>query len=90
MHPACHEISLRRPGRYRNYSDKTVKGVAVALKKAKSLTMRYLVLNLNVLFNRGTFRFEPLRECRHAGIGAQTSRCIAAQLLIRRLRPCFR
>ena len=25
--------------------------------------MHSLVLNLNVLFNRGTFRFEPLREC---------------------------
>jgi len=60
------EISPRpadRPGWSRNYSDKTVKGVAVALEEAKSLTMRSLVLNLDVLFDRGTFRFEPLREC---------------------------
>jgi hypothetical protein len=47
----------------RDYSDKTVKSVAVALEAAKPLTMRALVLNLDVLFNRGTFRFEPLREC---------------------------
>jgi hypothetical protein len=47
----------------RGYSDKTVKGVAAALEEAKPLTMRALVINLDVLFNRGTFRFEPLREC---------------------------
>ena len=47
----------------RNYTDKTVRGVAVALAQAKPLTMRTLILNLDVLFNRGTFRFEPLREC---------------------------
>ena len=47
----------------RNYTDKTVKGVAVALGQATPLTMRTLILNLDVLFNRGTFRFEPLREC---------------------------
>jgi hypothetical protein len=47
----------------REYNDKTVNGVAVALEEAKPLTMRSLVLNLDVLFNRGTFRFEPLREC---------------------------
>jgi hypothetical protein len=52
-----------RPGWSRDYLDKTVKGVAVALQEAKPLTMRALVLNLDVLFNRGTFRFEPLREC---------------------------
>jgi len=46
-----------------DYSDKTVKGVAVALEEAKPLTMRDLVLHLDVLFNRSTFRFEPLREC---------------------------
>jgi hypothetical protein len=47
----------------RNYTDRTVRGVAVALEEAKPLTMRTLVLNLDELFNRGTFRFEPLREC---------------------------
>ena len=47
----------------RGYSDKTVKAVAAALEEAKPLTMRALVINLDVLFNRGTFRFEPLREC---------------------------
>jgi hypothetical protein len=47
----------------RSFSDKTVKSVALALKETKPLTMRALVLNLDVLFNRGTFRFEPLREC---------------------------
>lgn len=52
-----------RQGWARDYSDKTVKSVAVALEEAKPLTMRSLVLNLDVLFNRGTFRFEPLREC---------------------------
>jgi hypothetical protein len=40
-----------------------VKDVAVALEEAKPMTMRALVLKLDVLFNRGTFRFEPLREC---------------------------
>ena len=57
------EGSADRPGWFHNYSDRTVKGVAVALERAKPLTMRSLVLNLNELFNRGTFRFEPLREC---------------------------
>jgi len=52
-----------RPGWSRAYSDKTVKAVAVALEEARPLTMRALVLNLDGLFNRGTFRFEPLREC---------------------------
>jgi hypothetical protein len=52
-----------RPGWSRNYSDTTVKSAALALEEAKPLTMRALVLNLDVLFNRGTFRFEPLREC---------------------------
>jgi hypothetical protein len=46
-----------------DYRDKTVKGVAAALEEAKPLTMRDLILHLDVLFNRGTFRFEPLREC---------------------------
>jgi hypothetical protein len=45
------------------FTDKTVRRVAVALDQAKPLTMRALVLNLDVLFNRGTFRFEPLRQC---------------------------
>jgi hypothetical protein len=52
-----------RHGSSRDYTDKTVKRVAVALEEAKPMTMRALVLNLDVLFNRGTFRFEPLREC---------------------------
>ena len=52
-----------RPGWSRNYRDKIVKGVAVAVEEAKPLRMRSLVLNLNDLFNRGTFRFEPLRKC---------------------------
>jgi hypothetical protein len=46
-----------------DYRDRTVKGVAVALEEAKPLTMRDLILHVDVLFNRGTFRFEPLREC---------------------------
>jgi hypothetical protein len=45
------------------YTDKTVRKVALALEEAKPLTMRVLVRNLDVLFNRGTFRFEPLRGC---------------------------
>jgi len=52
-----------RRGSSRDYTDKTVKDVAVALEEAKPMTMRALVLKLDVLFNRGTFRFEPLREC---------------------------
>lgn len=55
--------SSDRQGFPRSYSDKTVKSVAVALEEANPLTMRALVLNIDVLFNRGTFRFEPLREC---------------------------
>ena len=57
--PSGSENELSRRG----FKDKTVKGVAAALEEAKPLTMRALVINLDVLFNRGTFRFEPLREC---------------------------
>ena len=57
------ELFRREDELSRDYTDKTVKGVAVALQEAKPLTMRALVINLDVLFNRGTFRFEPLREC---------------------------
>lgn len=56
-------IPSYQQGTSRDYRDKTVRGVATALEQAKPLTMRTLVLNLDVLFNRGTFRFEPLREC---------------------------
>jgi hypothetical protein len=52
-----------RRGHSSDYTDRTVRDVAAALNEAKPLTMRVLVLNLDVLFNRGTFRFEPLREC---------------------------
>lgn len=45
------------------YRDRIVRRVAAALDEANPLTMRELVRNLDVLFNRGTFRFEPLREC---------------------------
>ena len=45
------------------YSDEIVSRVAVALEAAKPLTLRTLTLQVNELFNRGTFRFEPLREC---------------------------
>ena len=45
------------------YLDRIVRRVAAALNKAKPLTMRELVRNLDVLFDRGTFRFEPLKEC---------------------------
>lgn len=55
--------STDQRGASRDYRDKTVRGVATALEQAKPLTMRTLVLNLDGLFNRGTFRFEPLREC---------------------------
>lgn len=46
-----------------DYIDEIVAGVAAALLQKSPLTMRALVLELNGLFNRGTFRFEPLREC---------------------------
>jgi hypothetical protein len=55
--------STNRQGVSRDYSDATVKGVDVALRQTRQLTMRSLILHLDVLFNRGTFRFEPLREC---------------------------
>lgn len=45
------------------YRDRIVRRVAAALERINPLTMRELVRNLDVLFNRGTFRFEPLREC---------------------------
>lgn len=52
-----------RTGLVEAYTDKTVRKVALALEEENPLTMRALVRNLDVLFNRGTFRFEPLREC---------------------------
>ena len=46
-----------------DYTDARVKRVAGAIEEQNPLTMRALVLELNQLFNRSTFRFEPLREC---------------------------
>jgi TIR domain len=45
------------------YDDELVGRVATALEEAKPLTIHTLTLQMNELFNRGTFRFEPLREC---------------------------
>lgn len=57
-------VPYQSPGRRdRTYIDEIASGVAAALEQNKQLTMRALVLELNGLFNRGTFRFEPLREC---------------------------
>jgi hypothetical protein len=47
----------------RDYIDETVSRIATNLQQTKPLTMRSLVLELNQLFNRSTFRFEPLKEC---------------------------
>jgi hypothetical protein len=45
------------------YDDELVSRVAVALEDSQPLTTRMLILQVNELFNRSTFRFEPLREC---------------------------
>ena len=55
--------SVNRQTSENRYLDRIVRRVAASLEAAKPLTMRELVRNLDVLFNRGTFRFEPLREC---------------------------
>jgi hypothetical protein len=47
----------------RDYVDDTVSRVAIGLEETKPLTMRALTVQMNELFNRSTFRFEPLREC---------------------------
>jgi TIR domain len=60
---AIPQRSPDRRGSHRDYIDEIVAGVAAALLQKGPLTMRALVLELNGLFNRGTFRFEPLREC---------------------------
>jgi formylglycine-generating enzyme len=46
-----------------DYDDRIVSRVAIDLNTTRPLTIRILVRELNELFNRGTFRFEPLREC---------------------------
>jgi hypothetical protein len=71
----------------RGYNDKTVKAVAAALEEAKPLTMRALVINLDVLFNRGTFRFEPLRECITQEWGRRLLPAMETLELLRRYSP---
>ena len=55
--------SNRRPKTPLDYIDTLVSRVANVLSLTKTLTMRALVRELNELFNRSTFRFEPLKEC---------------------------
>jgi hypothetical protein len=64
-----------------------VKAVAAALEEAKPLTMRALVINLDVLFNRGTFRFEPLRECVTQEWGRRLLPAMETLELLRRYSP---
>jgi TIR domain len=55
--------SNRRPSGPHDYIDGTVSRVATILDRTKPLTLPVLFRELNELFNRSTFRFEPLKEC---------------------------
>jgi hypothetical protein len=68
----------------RPYIDKIVRGVAAALERRKPLTMRNLVLELNGLFSRGTFRYESLRECTHYNWGSRLLAAVQTLELLRR------
>lgn len=85
--PGREKTSGRENELFRGYNDKTVKAVAAALEEAKPLTMRALVINLDVLFNRGTFRFEPLRECITQEWGRRLLPAMETLELLRRYSP---